>query len=136
MPTRTSLPTDETVFAAVEQLAQQALAHGCNPAVLSCALTALAVRIGLDLAVLMRAVSDAASEHGASQTSQDADLDPVTKSCGSAMRFKRKSDRGRRAAVRQRSSASRDVSALRAAFRQCHSDSQFRARFIANCRNR
>jgi hypothetical protein len=56
-----------------------------------------------------------------------------------AMRFKRKSDRGHRssnvAAERQCSSASRDVSALQAAFRRCHSDSEFRARFIANCRN-
>jgi hypothetical protein len=131
MPTRTSLPTDETVFAAVEQFVQQALADGCNPAVLSCALTVLTVRIGL----LVTAVNAASSECGASQTSQDADLDPVTKSCGGAMRFKRKSDHDRRAAERQRSSASRDVSALQSVFRRCHSDSEFRARFIANCRN-
>jgi hypothetical protein len=44
------------------------------------------------------------------------------------MRFKRKSDRDGRsnnvAAERQRSSVSRDVSALRAAFRRCHRDSE------------
>jgi hypothetical protein len=146
MPKRTSHPTDETVFAAVEQFAQQALADGCNPAELCCTLSALAVRIGLDLdpstgiafAVVMSAVSDAAAERGASQTSHDANLDIVTTSCGSAMRFTRKSDRDRRsnnvAVERQRSSASSDVSALRAAFRRCHSDSEFRARFIGNCR--
>ena len=57
----------------------------------------------------------------------------------SAMRFKRNSDRHRRSSnvvvKRQRASTSRDVSALRAAFRRCHSDSEFRARFVANCRN-
>src|SRR6516162_6052138 len=96
----TSLPTNETVFADVEQFVQQALAGGCNPAELSCALTALAVQIGLHLAPSAgRAVSSAA------------------------------------AAGRQRSSATRDVSALQAAFRRCHSDPEFRAVFIANCRN-
>jgi hypothetical protein len=49
-----------------------------------------------------------------------------------AMRFShRHSSNGE--AERERSSASHDVSALRAAFRRCHSDSEFRARFIANC---
>ena len=50
-----------------------------------------------------------------------------------AMRFShRHSSNG--TAERKRSSASRDVSALRAVFRRCHSDAEFRARFLANCR--
>jgi hypothetical protein len=142
MAERTFLPTDETVFAAVEQFVRQVLADGYNSAEFGCALAALAVRIGLDLApsaLVMRAVSGAVAESGASQTSQDADLDTVAMSCGSAMQFKRKSGRDGRsnnvAAERQRSSVSRDASALQVAFRRCHSDSEFRARFLANCRN-
>ena len=66
MTKKASLLTDDTLFAAVDQFAQKALTEGCNPAELSCALTAIAVRIGLDLApnagiafaVVMRAVSE------------------------------------------------------------------------------
>lgn len=137
MRNRISLPTDEAVFTTVEQFVQQALAGGCNPAELSCALNALAVRIGFDLAVSsgnslgvrMRVGSDAVAESSARQTSQHADLD-------TGLCCKRKSDRAHRSnsivADRQRS---RDISELGAAFRRCHSDSEFRARFIANCRS-
>jgi hypothetical protein len=90
MTKKTALPTHDALLTAVDQFARQALADGCNPAELSCALTAVAVRIGLDLApsagiafaVVMRAVSDAAAEWGASQTSQDTELDTVTTICG------------------------------------------------------
>ena len=93
MTKRTSLLTNEALLAAVDQFSQQALADGCNPAELSCALTAVAVRIGLDLApsagiafaVVMRAVSDAAAEWSSSQTSQDSDLDNVTTICGTTI---------------------------------------------------
>ena len=93
MSKRTSLPTHDVLLAAVDQFARQVLADGCNPAELSCALTAVAVRIGLDLApsagiafaVVMRAVSDAAAEWAWSQTSQDADLDSVTTICGTTV---------------------------------------------------
>jgi hypothetical protein len=92
MTKKNSLPTDDAVLAAVDQFAEQALADGCNPAELSCALTAIAVRIGLDLApnagiafaVLMRAVSDAAAQWAASQSSPDSDLD-VTALCGATV---------------------------------------------------
>jgi hypothetical protein len=92
MTKKTSFPTDDALLAAVDQFAREALADGCNPAELSCALTAVAVRIGLDLApsagiafaVVMRAVSDAAAEWGWSQTSQD-DLDSVTTICGTTV---------------------------------------------------
>jgi hypothetical protein len=50
MRKRTSLQTDETVFAAVEKIVQQALADGGNPAEIRCSLAAAALRIGLDLA--------------------------------------------------------------------------------------
>jgi len=71
---------------AVRRFTEQALADGCNPAELSCALTAAAVRIGLDLApsagiafaVVMRAVSDAAAEWASSENSEDADLSNAT----------------------------------------------------------
>jgi hypothetical protein len=93
MTKRTSHATDDALIAAVDQFTQQALADGCNPAELSCALTAVAVRIGLDLApnagiafaVVMRAVSDAAAEWASSQNSQDADLDSVTTLCGTTV---------------------------------------------------
>lgn len=93
MTNKTTLATDDTLLAAVDQFTRQALADGCNPAELSCALTAVAVRIGLDLApnagvafaVVMRAVSDAAAEWASSQTSQDADLDCVTTICGTTI---------------------------------------------------
>jgi len=84
---------DDAVVAAVDEFARQALANGCNPAELSCALTSVAVRIGLDLApnagiafaVVLRAVSDAAAEWASSQNSQDADLDSVTIPCGTTV---------------------------------------------------
>jgi hypothetical protein len=93
MTKKTSLAADETLFATVHQFTRQALADGCNPAELSCALTAVAVRIGLDLApnagvafaVVMRAVSDAAAEWASSQSSQDADLASVTTLCGTTV---------------------------------------------------
>ena len=93
MTKKTSLPADDALLAAVDQFAQQALADGCNPAELSCALTAVAVRIGLDLApnagvafaVVMRAVSDAAAQWASSQSSQGADLDSVTTICGTTV---------------------------------------------------
>jgi hypothetical protein len=88
-----SLLTTEALLAAVDQFAQQALADGCNPAELSCALTAIAVRIGLDLApnagiafaVVMRAVSDAAADWALSQDSQDADLTDASMICGTTI---------------------------------------------------
>jgi hypothetical protein len=135
MAKKTSVPTDDVLLVAVNQFAQQALADGCNPAELSCALTAVALRIGLDLApnaglafaVVMKAANDAAGRPAESLQRRE-----------STMQFKRKSNRDRRngnvAAERQRSLPSRDVSALQAAFRRCHCDSEFRARFIANCR--
>jgi hypothetical protein len=84
---------DETLIAAVQDFAQEALADGCNPAELSCALTGVAVRIGLDLApsagiafaAVMRAVSDAAAAWASSQDSQDTDLDSVTTLCGTTV---------------------------------------------------
>lgn len=93
MTKKTSVPTDDVLLATVDQFARQALADGCNPAELSCALTATALRIGLDLApsagiafaVVMRAASDAAAEWASSQTSQDADLDTVTTICGTTV---------------------------------------------------
>lgn len=93
MTKKTSPPSQDALLAAVHQFAQPVLADGCNPAELSCALTAVAVRIGLDLApsagiafaVVMRAVSDAAAEWAWSQTSQDADLDSVTAICGTTV---------------------------------------------------
>jgi hypothetical protein len=86
MSKRTLLQTDDALLAAVDQFAREALADGCNPAELSCALTAVAVRIGLDLApnagvafaVVMRAASDAAAQWSSSQTSQDPDLNSLT----------------------------------------------------------
>jgi hypothetical protein len=85
MTTKTLQP-DEKVLAAVDQFTRQLLAAGCNPAELSCALTTVAVRMGLDLApsagvafaVVMRAASDAAAKWASSQTSQDADLNSLT----------------------------------------------------------
>jgi hypothetical protein len=87
------MAADEALFATVHQFTQQALADGCNPAELSCALTAVAVRIGLDLApsaavafaVVMRAVSDAAAEWASSQSSQDTNLECVTTLCGTTV---------------------------------------------------
>jgi hypothetical protein len=77
MTKKTTLATDDALLAAVDQFAHQVLADGCNPAELSCALTAVAVRIALDLApsagiafaVVMRAVSDAAAQWASSQAS-------------------------------------------------------------------
>lgn len=93
MTKNTSLPTDDTLFAAVDHLAKQALADGRNPAELSCALTTVAVRIGLDLApsasialaVVMRAPSDAAAQWASSQTSQGTDLDGFVRSFGTTV---------------------------------------------------
>jgi hypothetical protein len=93
MTKKTSLTRDDALNAAVHQFTQQVLADGCNPADLSCALTAVAVRIGLDLApsasiafaVVMRAASDAAADWASSQNSQDADLDSVTTLCGTTV---------------------------------------------------
>jgi hypothetical protein len=101
-------PTEEALLAAVEQFAQQSLADRCNPAELSRALTAVAVRIGGDLApafaFAMRVVSGAAGRLAESRK--------YVQRGKSAMRSKRKSDRDRRsinvAAERQRSSTSRD----------------------------
>jgi hypothetical protein len=91
MSKRSYLVTDDAVFAAVDEFARQALADGFNPADLSYALAAVAVRMGLSLAptasiafaVVMRAVSDAASECAA-QNSQD-DLHGVTTMCGTTV---------------------------------------------------
>jgi hypothetical protein len=93
MTKNTSLPTDDALLAAVDQLARRALADGCNPAELSCALTAVAVRIGLDLApnagiafaVVMRAASDAAAQWASSQTSQGTDPNGFSTSCGTTV---------------------------------------------------
>jgi len=93
MTKKTTLATDDALLAAVDQFTRQALADGCNPAELSCALTAVAVRIGLDLApsagiafaVVMRAVSDAAARWASSQASEDADLDRVSTICGTTV---------------------------------------------------
>jgi hypothetical protein len=93
MTRKTSLPTDDALLAAVDQFAQKALTEGCNPAELTCALTAIAVRIGLDLApnagvafaVVMRAVSDSAAQWAASQDSPDADLTDATIICGTTI---------------------------------------------------
>jgi hypothetical protein len=93
MTKKTSLTVDDALVATVHQFTQQALADGCNPAELSCVLTAAAVRIGLDLApsagiafaVVMRAVSDAAAEWASSQNSKHADLDSVTTLCGTTV---------------------------------------------------
>lgn len=89
MTTKTLLPDDEKVLAAVHQFTQQLLAAGCNPAELSCALTTVAVRMGLDLApsagvvfaVVMRAASDAATEWASSQIT-DAEAEPAMTLCG------------------------------------------------------
>lgn len=54
----------------------------------------------------------------------------------SVVRCKRKSDRERRSSVvpeDQRSSSSTILSELQDGFRRCHSDSEFRSLFIANC---
>jgi hypothetical protein len=93
MTKKPSLPTDDALLAAVDQFAQWALTDGCNPAELSCALTAIAVRIVLDLApnagiafaVVTRAVSDAAAQWALSQDSQDADLNDATMICGTTI---------------------------------------------------
>jgi hypothetical protein len=93
MTKKTSLPIDDALFATVDQFAQKALTEGCNPAELSCALTAIAVRIGLDLApnagiafaVVMRAVSDSAAEWAASQDAPDAGLTDATMICGTTI---------------------------------------------------
>jgi hypothetical protein len=93
MTKKTSLASDDTLTAAIHKLAQQALADGCNPAELSCVMTAVAVRVGLELApnagaafaVVMRAASDAAAEWVSSQNSQDADLESVTTLCGTTV---------------------------------------------------
>jgi hypothetical protein len=90
MTKRTSPPTADALRAAVNQLARQALADGCDPAELSCMLTAVAVRIGLDLApsagiafaVVMRAVSDVAAEWA---SSRDANPDSATPPCGTTV---------------------------------------------------
>jgi hypothetical protein len=93
MTKKNSFTAEDSLAAAVREFAQQALADGCNPAELSCALTAAAVRIGLDLApsagiafaVVMRAVSDAAAEWASSQNPPDADLDSVAPFCGTTV---------------------------------------------------
>jgi hypothetical protein len=93
MTKKSSLPADDALLAAVDQFAQRALTDGCNPAELSFALTAIAVRIGLDLApnagiafaVVMRAVSDAAAQWASSQDFQDADLTNATMICGTTI---------------------------------------------------
>jgi hypothetical protein len=90
MTKNTSLPTDYTLLAAVDQLAKQALTDGCNPAELSYALTTVAVRVGLDLApsasiafaLVLKAASDAATQWASSQGSQNAELDGFIASCG------------------------------------------------------
>jgi hypothetical protein len=82
MTKKTTHATDDALFVAVSQFAQQALADGCNPAELSQALTVVAVRIGLDLAphagvafaVVMQATSDAAAEWASSLEEPNADL--------------------------------------------------------------
>jgi hypothetical protein len=114
----TSPPMDEAVFAAVQHFVQQALADGCNPVDLSCALAALTLGIALENRMtLSQLAAKAIPAQGARKRKSDRDC------------------RRSNVAERHRSSASRDVSALQAAFRQCHSDSGFRARFIAHCRN-
>jgi hypothetical protein len=93
MTKKTTLATDDALLAAIDQFTRQALANGCNPAELSCALTAVAVRIGLDLApsagiafaVVVRAVSDAAAQWASWQASEDADLDGVATICGTTV---------------------------------------------------
>ena len=89
MTTKTLLPDDGKVLAAIHQFAQQLLAADCNPAELSCALTTVAVRMGLDFApsagvafaVVMRAASDAAAEWASSQ-SAEAEAEPPMPLCG------------------------------------------------------
>jgi hypothetical protein len=89
MTTKPLLPDNRRVLAAVHQFTQQLLAEGCNPADLSCALTTIAVRMGLDLApsagvafaVVMRAASDAAAEWASSQ-SAEAEAEPAMILCG------------------------------------------------------
>jgi hypothetical protein len=93
MTKKTSFESDDALFTAVHQFTQQALADRCNPAELSCALTAAAVRIGLDLApnagvafaVVMRAASDAAAEWASSQNSADPELESVTTPWGTTV---------------------------------------------------
>jgi hypothetical protein len=90
MTKKNSLLTDDALLAAVDQFAQKALTEGCNPAELSCALTEIAVRIGLDLApnagvafaVVLRAVSNSAAQWAASQ---NADLTDATMICGTTI---------------------------------------------------
>jgi hypothetical protein len=73
---------DGGLFEAVHEFALEALTDGSNPAELSSALTAVAVRVALDLApnageafaVVMRAVSDAAATWASSHRSQSDDL--------------------------------------------------------------
>ena len=89
MTKKPTLAADDELFAAVHRFAQQALAAGCHPGELSRALTTIAVRVGFDLApnagialaVVMRAVSDAAAEGVSPQNSKDADVESVTKHC-------------------------------------------------------
>ena len=81
MTTKTLQPDEGKAVAAVDQFTRQLLAEGCNPAELSCALTTIAVRMGLDLApsagvafaVVMRAASDAAAEWASSQSTAEAE---------------------------------------------------------------
>jgi hypothetical protein len=121
-------PKLDEVMGRVAQVTQSLLEDGAERSQVGVALTSVAADKALQGAT---AVSDVAGSPAESRK--------YVQRGESAMRFKRKSDRDRRssnvAAKRQRSSTSRDVSAVRAAFRRCHSDSEFRARFIANCRN-
>jgi hypothetical protein len=87
MTKKPSLAADDELFAAAHRFAQQALADGCRPGELSRALTTIAVRVGLDLApnaaialaVVIRAISDAATEGVLLQNSDGADVESVAK---------------------------------------------------------
>jgi hypothetical protein len=76
--TKTSSPSDD-VFAAVDQFVRGALEDGCDPAKLSAALTVVAVRMGLDLAlnpetalaVVLRAASEATHSWASTRRRQE-----------------------------------------------------------------
>lgn len=87
MTKKPTLAADDELFAAVHRFAQQALADGCHPGELSRSLTTVAVRVGLDLApnaaialtVVMRAISDAATDEVSPQSSNGANVESVAK---------------------------------------------------------
>ena len=112
-------PKLDEVTGRVARVTQSLLEDGAESSHVAVALTSVAADMALQVA---RAVSDVAGSPTESRK--------CVQRGESAMRFKRKSDRDRRSsnvtAERKRSLTSRDVSALRAAFRRCHSDSEFR----------